>query len=195
VTDTGIAIEACARSGRRRPSLAELEQVCARFTSMLAAAIRKDPHACTAVPGAAEFIARLRSLPDIVVAFATGGWKAPARLKLTAAGIAHDGIAFASSDDDMRREEILRLACRRAAQTSTVDGFDSHVYVGDGVWDAKCARALGYGFVGRASGSAAEQLVRLGAVSALEDFTDPEAALARLTDARHGSRVGPVPDS
>ena len=82
-------------------------------------------------------IGRLREQGDVVVALATGGWAAPARLKLRSAKVLCSGLAFASSDDDVTREGIMRCAWKRAAEAAGVEGFESCVYVGDGVWDAK----------------------------------------------------------
>jgi phosphoglycolate phosphatase-like HAD superfamily hydrolase len=72
-------------------------------------------------------------------------------------------------------------------------GITSVVYVGDGVWDARAARRLGYAFVG--IGDGAERLREEGASMVVGDLTCSRAVSARLScrdlqPRRQESRLG-----
>ncbi len=100
-------------------------------------------HKVSPIGGAPEFLARLARRPDVRVALATGGWLEPAVLKLEAAGLGVAGIPMASSSDHFSRIEIMRIAEARCG----ADQYQSKTYFGDGPWDLKASRALGYSFV------------------------------------------------
>lgn len=93
------------------------------------------------IPGAQAFLRRLDGSPLASVAFATGGWRASAALKLQTAGFATDGIPLRSSDDADSRTDIMRLAL-----DSLSGPFDSVTYLGDGEWDERATLALGWRF-------------------------------------------------
>jgi phosphoglycolate phosphatase-like HAD superfamily hydrolase len=83
------------------------------------------------------------------------------------------GIPWASADDAIDRVDILRMAIQRAGQHCGQDTFENVVYVGDGVWDVRAAKALGIGFLGLAAGHKAGRLMKEGASCVLPDFSDP----------------------
>jgi phosphoglycolate phosphatase-like HAD superfamily hydrolase len=60
------------------------------------------------------------------------------------------------------------------------DAFEKVVYVGDGVWDVRAARALGIGFLGLATGTKAVRLLEEGASCVLPDLSDPMRVVERL---------------
>ena len=95
------------------------------------------------IAGAAEFIEHLKKNGDVVLALATGGWRASAELKLVSACIDFSGIAFASSDDHFDRSEIMRAAQYRTGR----ERFETRTYIGDGVWDKAASKALGFNFI------------------------------------------------
>jgi hypothetical protein len=109
----------------------------------------------------------------VLVAFATGGWGASASLKLASAGLVVDDLPWANGDDALDRVDILRTAIARAGQKYGWNAFERVVYVGDGVWDVRAAKALGIGFLGVAIGDQAGRLVGEGASCVLPDFSDP----------------------
>lgn len=98
-------------------------------------------------------------------------------MKLKGARIPHEGVPLASASDCSARADIIRHAL--GAITSTTPG--AVVYVGDGVWDGRAAKALGYSFVGVGQGKRADQLWRVGAASVVADFTEIRAFLTHLT--------------
>lgn len=95
------------------------------------------------VLGASSFLEFLKSMDDVVVSLATGGWYESAVLKLGSAGINYDDIPIASSNDSFIRTEIMKIATSRA----NVGNSCSCTYFGDGSWDKKASEQLGYNFV------------------------------------------------
>jgi len=94
------------------------------------------------VPGARAFVRRLQNSTSYRIAYATGGWRGSALLKLSAADFPVQGVPLSTSDDHFERQEIMLHALRQ------LDGaFDRVTYYGDGHWDAVAARALGWHFV------------------------------------------------
>src|SRR5262249_32624480 len=83
------------------------------------------------------------------------------------------GIPWASADDAFDRVEILRTTIQRAGQHYGAVAFEKVVYIGDGVWDVRAAKALRIGFVGLAASNKAGRLVEEGASCVLPDFSDP----------------------
>jgi phosphoglycolate phosphatase-like HAD superfamily hydrolase len=77
------------------------------------------------------------------------------------------------------REHILRTAAERAAKKHGPQ-FASITYVGDGVWDVRAARELGWRFIGIAAGEQAERLREAGAGLIVPNYCPVEAFLALL---------------
>jgi beta-phosphoglucomutase-like phosphatase (HAD superfamily) len=172
-TDSGLALEICRNHLGRDPGEAEISRLQSRFIQLLCAAVEETGQPMREVPGASAILHRLEADPRWHVAIATGGWKVSARFKLASAGLPVDGIPWASADDAYDRVEILRTAIRRAGQHYGQVAFGNAVYVGDGVWDGRAAKALGIGFLGLAADNKAGRLVEEGASCVLPDFSDP----------------------
>lgn len=94
------------------------------------------------IPGARAFVQGLHDSGTHRIAYATGGWRGSALLKLSLAGFPVAGVALASSDEHVDRQEIMLHALRQLEGT-----FDTVTYYGDGHWDAVAARTLGWQFV------------------------------------------------
>jgi len=95
------------------------------------------------VPGASEFIKRLKNQDSISISIATGGWLETAILKLESAGIDVSGVPIASSDDHYSRTEIMKLAKEKAHISSD----QAITYFGDAEWDQKASHELGFNFI------------------------------------------------
>ena len=184
VTDWGITAELIRLTHGREPRTGEIDSVRERFVRYVAAAIEADPSACGAVAGAGRLLGELTLLRDTSVALATGGWGESARMKLAAAGLAVDAMAFASSDDAMARAQIMRVAVERSARITGIEGFDSCVYVGDGLWDLRAARALGFPFVAIAEGQRGVELAEKGAAAVFADFQETHHVIQVLRELR-----------
>jgi phosphoglycolate phosphatase-like HAD superfamily hydrolase len=97
---------------------------------------------------------------------------------MASAGLCFDAYPVASGDDALDRESIVRLSMQRAAER--YGPFASAVYVGDGVWDARTCRQLGFPFIGVAPTGHAARLLAEGAVCVFPDLADTEEFLNRL---------------
>jgi len=178
VTDRGTAEELVARRLGRTIGPEDLVPLHTRFMELLADALPDDP-ATLAVPGAAAILDHLRAAGH-GVAIATGAWEASARLKLTRAGIPLDGIPLAACDQHPAREAIMYHAIARAG------GRERHgrvVYVGDAPWDVRATRRMGLPLVGLDYGGSG-RLDAHGVSVVLRDYTDVDAVLRALADAR-----------
>ena len=162
-TDSGIAEEIITKQLSRPEREEELAAVKRAFVQRLRSALDNDPAECQANAGAQEILEWINNQPRLCFAVATGGWSESAQLKLANAGLKVAENIFASSDDAVSREGIMRVAEARARSAYGVDKFDSITYVGDGVWDLEAAHACNYAFIG--VGDAAGQLRRAGAGS------------------------------
>lgn len=94
------------------------------------------------IPGAREYVRALIQRPDMHVAYATGGWRASATLKLTSAGFPLAGVPLASADDHHDRSRIMLHAFAQLPQP-----VESITYYGDGEWDRAATSSLGWNFV------------------------------------------------
>lgn len=188
ITDAGIARWLWRRTYDRDPTIEELFALRDRFVEQLSTNARVAPDRFAPIPGAGAAITHLRA-NGWAIALATGGWSHSARLKLRAAQIEVESIAFASSDDASMRVDIVRAAVNRAVSVASAP-VERVVTVGDAPWDVLCARELGYAFVGIGAGDRAACLRDAGASVVLPDYRD----LQRLTAALETATV-PAPDA
>lgn len=196
VTDSGIAAALWEARHGAPPSGRQLDAVRERFVALLEREFAHDSAVCRAVPGAAAILAALVDRAGFAVGLATGGWLESARLKLRHAGLGEREFPLASASDARAREAIMALAAERVAAHRGVPGFTSIVYVGDGVWDVKAARRLGWHFVGVGSGESAARLRREGAQWVIADYRDQGRffdAIAQHGQAEPNAASGRVP--
>jgi len=140
VSDTGILSEICVDNDLSYDDGLS-DSIRDVFIGRLRSQIeRKGPY--REIPGAQAFLATLLKRPDIQVAYATGGWRASAELKLTSAGFPLQGLPLASSNDHHDRQQIMLHALRQLRGP-----FRSITYFGDGIWDRQATAALGWRFV------------------------------------------------
>ncbi len=143
------------------------EEIKREFVRLLEEERPKFPGDFSPIPGAVEFIERLKREDICSVAIATGCFDASARFKLQCCGLALEAFPYATSSDTPRRRDIIPLAASRA-------GFDlaSVVYFGDAPWDARVSRILGVPMIG--IGRRYEQLRALGVHHAFRDYSDAD---------------------
>lgn len=94
------------------------------------------------IPGASRMLQQLQASTQHAVAFATGGWRASALLKLESAGLGDFGFPLATSDDAQDRVDIMQIALAGIGAD-----FESITYYGDGPWDRDASRRLGWDFI------------------------------------------------
>jgi len=162
--------------------LARKEQaVQAGYLRRLQAAHQQDQTVFRPLPGAIEEFMRLRTVPGVSVAIATGDWRDTISLKLAAAGFDLTGLPFATASERYSRADIIRLAVERSGR----DLRDA-VYVGDGPWDLRATRQLGIPFIG--IGQRIAQLRAAGAEHTLAHYADGHlpGILERITAGHTG---------
>lgn len=176
VTDATILAVACERQGVPMPDSRMEQRIAARVGGLLALALREEgPRRFRPVAGAREIFAALEGA-GWRVAIATGAWRPSAVVKLEGARIPYEGVPLASASDHRERREIIRHAVRALPDAEG----EPVVYFGDGVWDGRAARALGYGFVGVGLGSRVRALESAGAAAVIADFADTASVLRHL---------------
>jgi|SRR6267378_2630148 len=154
------------------------------FVSLLTAATAIQPF--NPIAGARDFLCSLTSSSAFAVSLASGAWECSARFKLARAGLGLSQIPAAFSDDAHAREAIMQASLGRAAQSRLRDSFDAVIYVGDGVWDARAARNLGFGFIGISHEPArVERLYVEGAHRVFADYLDADSFMAVLHESNH----------
>jgi phosphoglycolate phosphatase-like HAD superfamily hydrolase len=141
VTDSGILHEVIDTHNLDKERDTIYKKVKLNFTNNIKLHITQTP--VKEIEGASAFIQILRQRDDVVLAIATGGWEETAKLKLESAGIDYSGIPFASDSDHLTRIGIMRAAETKCLVTE----FTSKTYFGDGIWDKKASKELGFNFV------------------------------------------------
>lgn len=148
------------------------EQVKQEFCRLLRIARPTYPGDFTQIPGAVDFIERLRS-ENVAVAIATGGFDAEAEFKLDCCGLRMRDFPHATASDKPRRRDIIELAAFRAGHE-----LSSVAYFGDAPWDLRVSTELGIPMIG--IGRRCEQLRQMGLRFAFRDYTEPEEIMNAL---------------
>jgi phosphoglycolate phosphatase-like HAD superfamily hydrolase len=180
VTDKGIISEIVARAFGRPVAEDELLNVREKIHQILQYEVAANGWKFSPIPGAIDLLNTFSTIPNCGVAIATGSWKELAYLKLSAAGFNSVNIPLASSDDSHRREEIMVAAFKRALGIYGVRAFDTVTYVGDGMWDLKASKKLGYHFIGIGFNNNRVQMLKEGALHVFSDFRDQEAFFRKM---------------
>ncbi|BAY21444.1 hypothetical protein NIES2100_11980 [Calothrix sp. NIES-2100] len=182
VTDACILKEVCQRKLGRIPTSREVEVFQQRFLELLVDGAQASG-GVKAIPGASDILNRLLVSDDYLLAYAGGGWAASAMFKLKWAHLPIDNIPYGFSDDDDSREGIMAIAHSRS-EIYYNQSFLEVVYIGDGVWDSRSARKLGYAFIGIASDNAAQALFNEGATDIFPNYDDYESFLLALNKSK-----------
>lgn len=134
------------------------------------------------IPGAADCVRALQAA-GYAVAIASGDWEATARHKLTSARIPFADLPAAFCDCAHARTEIMTTALRRAAETYACESFERIVYVGDGAWDVRACRDLGWPLIGVGHGAHAHRLRALGTTHVIADYSSLETVFSAVEQA------------
>lgn len=178
-TDSGI-LDFLFHERKGRPPLdAETAGFQRHFITLLAAEATARPFG--QIEGAHEMLQRLIATPDVAVSFASGAWECSARLKLASAGLHFPQVPGAFADDAHSREDIMRASLTRAASAFACETFESVLYIGDGVWDARACRVLGWPCIGIARDPVkAARLTAEGTRAVLPNYTFTQPLLDML---------------
>lgn len=153
------------------------------YMSLLQEERQQDPKAFREVPGAGAFWRKLEVHPGYEVAIATGGWCAPAQIKLTHVGIDPSELIICGGDSRETRDDILQAAI----DTATVragHSFDRIVYIGDAEWDAQTTARMGLDFVGVRHRGDYDVLEQFGTRSVIRNYLEPDAFWSAVERAR-----------
>ncbi len=134
------------------------------------------------LPGVAELIPRLASMPDVRLGLLTGNVKPMAYFKLEAVGLAQyfPFGAFGSDHAERRRLPALAVERARALTGRTFTGKDV-VIIGDTEHDIDCGRGIGACSVGVCTGRfSCEELAAHHPDLLLPDLSDPAPLLALI---------------
>jgi phosphoglycolate phosphatase-like HAD superfamily hydrolase len=167
VTDGSILGEWVEKTRGRTATEAEISRIRITFMELLQKALALEPAAFAARPGLTAWLDRRMARNSASVAIATGGWSHTACFKLQAAGLDAYAFPLASSDDASRRVDIMLHARNLLLQNLPLSAAEIReiptCYVGDGIWDYRASRELGWDFVGIAEGQRAHALLHAGA--------------------------------
>lgn len=172
VTDEGIVSEMVHRQLKRPATKNELLTIKTKILELLRSQAHTNRENFTPLPGALDLFCSLKENRSCGVAIATGCWKESAILKLSTAGFDTENLPMAFSDDSHRREDIMHIACARALDFWGVSEFETVTYVGDGVWDLRASKRLGYQFIGIGSCTSEARLLQEGAACVIGDYSD-----------------------
>ncbi len=171
-TTSSFCLEEIVRHARGRPPAPEESHaVQTRMVELMAEIEQRKGRRTREVPGAAACV---RALPaaGYAVAIASGDWEATARHKLAAAGIPFASLPSTFCEASHVRVEIMVAALARAAAHHRCTRFERIVYVGDGPWDVRACRELGWPFVGVGQGEQARRLCSLGATQVIPHYLE-----------------------
>ena len=144
VTDSGLTNEIFLNHLSRLPTAFEIDRIQEYFFGLLSS--RSDEF--EEIPGASKFLERLEAQPNIAIAFATGGWKKTALLKLRCLNFQIEDCLILSADDHFNRAEITKLAIEAVTKKYRINKLEAVTYIGDGLWDLKAAQELNINFIG-----------------------------------------------
>lgn len=178
-TDLDVLARIAARRGQALEP-AQIERFFAHLPRELEATTQGDEP--TIYPGVRELLHELSRNPRALLGLVTGNIESCARIKLARCNLHDHFVLGAFGHEHADRNEIARLARRRAADAlGPGRRFRATFLVGDTPSDIAAAHAIGAAAVAVATGSyARERLQAAGAEAVWENLGDTRAVLAGL---------------
>ena len=189
-TEPEVFFDALALNGVSLRDPAESERLLAPFGAELATSLAARRDLLTTegqlLPGAAESLAAVAQLPDVLQSVLTGSSRPNAALKLRAFGLDRYvdlTVGGFAGSDAYPKGALLRVTRQRAEEKYQVNFAErATVYVADSPRDVEAARIGGARSLAVASGRASSAELRdAGADAVLPDLTDPAALTAFIT--------------
>lgn len=178
VTDHTIFNEVIQQHFARPATALDIERQQSHFVAQLQHKRSVMPEAFQEVPGAVDTVNHLLNTEQYVVGIATGGWQAPAQIKLRHLGFPIEQFYASYADNKVTREDILNESISLAKAVHP--DIDRMVYIGDAIWDVKTTRNMGLNFVGVRLGGDLETLQEAGAQQVIQDYRDRSRFLESL---------------
>jgi len=170
VSDTTIFKTVIQEHFNRVPKEAEEESFRQNFVENITKNRQKTPAEFKAVPFAKQTIERLLADDRFIVGVATGGWKAPAIVKLNFVNIPTAPLIITGADGKVSRDDITNDTIAKARKK--YDNIDRIVYVGDAIWDVTTTKNMGLPLIGIRRKGDVEFLYDLGVDLVLKDYED-----------------------
>lgn len=177
VTDHVIFRTAFYQHFKRFPSDAEREEFEDHYVNRLKLERQAQPEAFQEVSGAADCWHYLNQDDRFVTGIATGGWKAPAQIKLQHVGIPSPPPYAAYANDMEHRAHILESAMALARAEHAIDKV---VYVGDAIWDVHTTRQMNIPLIGIRREGDHDILLQEGVPIVLSDYQDMDVFLKAI---------------
>ncbi len=165
----------------RKPDQKEINIFQNHFVNLVQEKRVEIPEAFHEVPGAKVMIDRLIKDDRFEIGVATGGWEAPARIKLKFVGINTSPMYMSFADNKITREDIVQESIDLAKAVHS--DFQRMVYVGDAIWDVKTTRQMGLPLIGIRVKGDQEVLLDLGTEKVLTNYLDYEQFLEAVVEA------------
>lgn len=134
------------------------------------------------VPFAKRMIEQLLGDDRFIVGVATGGWKAPAIVKLNFVNIPANQLIITGADGKETREEILKETIT-IAQTQ-YENIERIVYVGDAIWDITTTRNMNLPLIGIRYKGDLDFFYERGVEVAFKDYENSAAFLGAIFSAK-----------
>ena len=192
-TEPEVFFDALGLNGVSLRDAAESERLLAPFGAELATSLAARRDLLTTqgqlLPGAAESLACVAGLADVVQSVLTGSSRPNATLKVRAFGLDRYldlAVGGFAGSDPYPKGALLRVARQRAEEKYGVHFAEAAtVYIADSPRDVEAARIGGARSVAVASGRASTAELRdAGADAVLPDLTDPALVTALVTGER-----------
>jgi len=167
VTDSGLTNDIFNIHFKRLPTLHEVLELKTYFYQLLAGKIDEMPE----VKGAKDALFSLVNHLEFTIAFATGGWRETALLKLSVIDFELGDLSLVSANEHFNRAEIIKLAISASQARLGLEKFDSITYIGDGLWDYKATKELGINFIG-IDYTGNGKLIQAGVTQVVSDFSN-----------------------
>lgn len=173
VTDSGLTHEIFEIHLNRQPSERELVELKTLFYNLL----NQRRNEIIEINGAINSLTFLNQHHDFSIAFATGGWRETAELKLSSIGFKLGELTLVSANEHFSRSVITKLAIEQSLVREQMSEFNSITYIGDGLWDYETTQALGIKFIG-IDNQKNNKLIEAGATNVLTDLADVQQIIA-----------------
>jgi phosphoglycolate phosphatase-like HAD superfamily hydrolase len=146
-----------------------------KFVESILKKRKEAPHEFSEVPFAKRTIDNLLEDERFIVGVATGGWKAPALVKLDFVDIPSQKLIISGADGKETREAIINETILNARKRH--QNIQRMVYVGDAPWDVTTTRNMNLPLIGIRRKGDLDFLQQQGVAIVLKNYENYDAFL------------------